>query len=232
MKTISKVLTAFIVLFIGSVYAQAPDLAGMMANRIDASAIPDSYTFSWKYTMEIQTDNGKSMTADYLLEKDAGYFGMSLSQGGNNVLMVMDTKNRINVSSFGQGAQKMAMASKLPDYESTTQKEGSERKFTFKSLPEKTILGYKCKGVEATDQDYVMVFYFTNDAPVNFADLFKSPQAQKLPNAFKSYFKPGDKPLMLSVEIDDKAKGKKTTMKCIALEKSPFVFKKSDYKFM
>ncbi|HMI08382.1 MAG TPA: hypothetical protein VK528_12600 [Flavobacterium sp.] len=124
------------------------------------------------------------------------------------------------------------MASKLPDYSEMTTKEAAGKKFTYKSLPGKTILGYKCKGVEATDADYVMTFYYTNDAEVNFTDLFKSPQAQKMPNAFKDYFKPGEKPLMLAVDINDKAKGKTTTMKCIALEKSAFVFRKSDYKFM
>lgn len=232
MKTISKVLTAVALLFFGSIYAQAPDIAGMMANRADASVVPESYNFSWKYTMEIQTESGKAMTANYLLEKDAGYFGMGMSQGGNDMLMVMDTKNKINVTSFGKGAQKMAMASKIPDYETTTQKEGSDKKFTFKSLPEKTILGYKCKGVEATDAENTIVFYFTNDAPVNFSDLFKSPLTSKMPNAFKSFFKPGDKPLMMSVDITDKAKGKTTSMKCVSLEKEPFVFKKADYKFM
>jgi hypothetical protein len=232
MKTIPKILSVFVLLFAGSTFAQAPDIAGMMANRADASVVPESYNFSWKYIMEIQTDNGKTMNAEYRLEKDAGYFGMGMSQGGNDVLMVMDTKNKINVTSFGKGAQKMAMASKIPDYETTTQKQGSERKFTFKSLPEKTILGYKCKGVEATDADNTIVFYFTNDAPVNFAELFRSPVTSKMPNAFKSFFKPGDKPLMMSVDITDKAKGTTMHMKCISLEKEPFVFKKSDYKFM
>lgn len=232
MKTTFRILIALIFLFTGATYAQSPDMAGMMANRIDASAVPESYNFTWKYVMEIKTDNGKTMNAEYHLEKDAGYFGMGMSQGGNNMLMVMDTKNKINVTSFGQGAQKMAMASKLPDYETTTQKEGSDKKFNYKSLPEKTILGYKCKGIEATDVDNTIVFYYTNDAPVNFAELFKSPVTSKMPNAFRSFFKPGDKPLMMSVDITDKTKGKTTSMKCVSLEKEPFVFKKADYKFM
>jgi hypothetical protein len=233
MKTKIVAILAFAICCIGTLKAQqVPDFAGMMANKADLSTVPDSYSFSWKYTMEIQTEGGKAMTANYLLEKNASYFGMNIEQKGNSMLMVMDTKNQITVTTFGKGDQKMAMANKMKDYAAMAGKQSGDKKFTYKPLPDKTILGYKCKGVEATDADYTMILYFTNDAPVNFADMFKSQQAQKMPDMFKDYFKPGDKPLMMSVDITDKAKAKTTSMKCVGLEKNAFVFKKADYKFM
>lgn len=207
-----------------------PDIASLMANRADPSLVPDSYAFTWKYAMEIQSD-GKTMNADYLIEKDAPYIGMRMNQAGNEMMMIMDTKNKLNIGTIGQGAQKMAMVAKTPDM--TANAESNAKKYAFKSLPDKTILGYKCKGVEASDDSTVMVFYYTNDAPVNFSELFQSSLATaKIPNAFGSYFKPGEKPLMLSVEMTDKAKGKKTSLKCLSLDKLAFTFKKSDYRFM
>ena len=146
--------------------------------------------------------------------------------------MVMDSKNKINVATFGKSGQKMAMATKMTDIVAKAEKEAADRKFTYKPLPDKTILGYKCKGIEATDANNVIDFYFTNDAPVSFSDMFKSPAAQKIPNPIAGYFKPGDKPLMMSVDMTDKAKGTTTSMQCKALEKKAFAFKKADYRFM
>jgi hypothetical protein len=64
--------------------------------------------------MEIQSD-GKTMNAEYLIEKDAPYIGMRMNQAGNQMMMVMDTKNKLNIGTIGQGAQKMAMAAKSPE---------------------------------------------------------------------------------------------------------------------
>ena len=50
-------------------------------NKLDASAVPNSYNFSWKYVMEIKTDDDKAMNMDYLLETDASYFGFNVGEG-------------------------------------------------------------------------------------------------------------------------------------------------------
>lgn len=211
-------------------HAQMPDIASLMANKVDASLVPESYAFSWKYAMEIQSD-GKTINADYLIEKDAPYFGMRMDQAGNQMMMIMDTKNKLNIGTIGQGAQKMAMVAKTPENTVDGEKQNA-KKFTFKPLPEKTILGYKCKGVEATDGNQLMIFYYTNDAPVSFSELFKSSLGSKMPNAFGDYFKPGDNPLMMAVDLTDKSSGKKTSLKCLSLGKEPYTFNKADYRFL
>lgn len=218
--------------YLANAHAQMPNIASLMANKVDPSLVPESYLFSWKYVMEIQSD-GKTMNAEYLIEKDAPYIGMRMNQAGNQMMMVMDTKNKLNIGTIGQGAQKMAMAAKSPEMIADAEKPIDNKKYTFKSLPEKTLLGYKCKGVEASDANTTIVFYYTNDAPVNFAELFKSSLATaKVPDAFSSYFKPGEKPLMLSMEMTDKTNGKKTSLKGLSLEKEVFTFTKSEYRFM
>jgi hypothetical protein len=202
-------------------------------NRIDASEVPNSYAFSWKYIMEIKTDEGKAMNAEYLLEPNATYLGLNVAQGGQNMLMIMDTKNKITVSCFGSGKDKMASASKMPDYAEMAKNENEKTKFTYKTLPNKTFLGYSCKGIQATNDEYDIIFYYTTDAKVSFSDMFKNQKNWKMPDALTGYFKPEDRTLLMDMSMKDlKNKGKVTTMKCMSLAKSPYVFNKSDYKFM
>lgn len=203
-------------------------------NRVDPSVVPDSYQFSWKYVMEIKADNGKAMNANYFLEPNVSYFGMNVSQGeGQNMFMVMDLEKKITVTSFGSGKEKMASASKIPDYSEMAKKEGEKSKFTYKQLPNKTFLGYNCKGIQATNDEYDIIFYYTNETKVSFSDMFKNQKNWKMPDALAGYLKPGEKTLLMDMNMKDlKNKGKVTTMKCVSLEKSPYTFNKADYKFM
>lgn len=209
-------------------------MAGFGMDKVEASAIPNSYNFSWKYVMEIKTDEGKAMNADYMLEPDVSYFGFNIGQGkGQSMLMIMDFKNNLIVSCFGDGKDKMATATKLPDYSEMAEKDGENSDYVFKTLPNKTFLGYDCKGVQATNDEYDIVFYFTNEAPVSFGELYKNQKTQKMPQVIANYFKPGEKALMMDMSMKDlKKKSKVTTMKCISLEKNSYTFNKSDYKFM
>jgi len=203
-------------------------------NKVDASVVPDSYAFSWKYIMEIKSDDGKAMNADYLLEPNGSYFGMNVGQGeGQSMLMIMDAKNKLTVTCFGNEKDKMASASKMPDYSEMAKKEGEKSKFTYKTLPNKTFLGYNCKGIQATNDEYDIIFYYTNEAKVSFGDMFKSQKGWKMPDGLAGYFKPDEKTLLMDMNMKDlKKKGKVTTMKCVSLEKSVYVFNKADYTFM
>ena len=203
-------------------------------NKIDASAVPNTYAFSWKYNMEIKSDNGKAMNVDYFLEPDASYFGFNMGQGeGQNMFMILDTKNRITVTCFGDGKEKMASASKMPDYSEMAKKESEKSKFTYKQLPNKTFLGYNCRGIQATNDEYDIIFYYTTETKVSFSDMFKNQKNWKMPDVLAGYLKPGEKTLLMDMNMKDlKNKGKVTTMKCISLDKSDYIFNKSDYKFM
>ena len=201
-------------------------------NKVDPSLVPDSYSFSWKYSLEIQSENEKAMIMDYFLEPNAEYFGFKMGESGE-MFMVIDSRNKLMITAFEQEKEKVAMASKMPDYSEMTSKENESDGFSYRSLPNKIIMGYNCKGIEATSADFGMVFYYTNEAKVSFSDMFRSQQKQKTPNVLKRYFKTGDRPLMMTMSMKDlKDKGKITTMKCVVLEKNSREFLKSDYKFM
>ena len=201
-------------------------------NKVDPSLVPDSYSFSWKYSLEIQSEKEKAMIMDYFLEPNAEYFGFKMGESGE-MFMVIDSRNKLMITAFEQEKEKVAMASKMPDYSEMTSKENESDGFSYRSLPNKIIMGYNCKGIEATSTDFVMVFYYTNEAKVSFSDMFRSQQKQKTPNVLKRYFKTGDRPLMMTMSMKDlKDKGKVTTMKCVVLEKNSREFLKSDYRFM
>lgn len=201
-------------------------------NRVDPSLVPNSYSFSWKYSLEIQSENEKTMIMDYFLEPNAEYFGFKMGESGE-MFMVIDSRNKLMITAFDQEKEKVAMASKMPDYSEVSPKDIESDGFSYKALPNKIIMGYNCKGIEATSADFVMVFYYTNEAKVSFSDMFRSQQRQETPDVLKRYFKTGDRPLMMTMSMKDlKDKGKITTMKCIVLEKNSREFLKSDYKFM
>jgi hypothetical protein len=209
-------------------------LMGFEIKKVDVSTVPDSYSFDYKYIMEIKSDGGEAMNAEYLLVPNASYFAFNMKQDkGDSMLMIMDVQKQIMISCFGNGKEKTATASKMPDYSKAIDKQNASSPFTYKVLPNKTFLGYDCKGIEAVNDEYKMIFYYTNDAKVSFSDIFKSQKHSKIPDALTAYFKPDDKPLMMDMTMTDmKKKGKVTTMKCVSLEKSPYVFEKSDYKFL
>lgn len=234
MKSKRILVVALLMLFFQTViFGQVPQKGQFqMPAKVDASKIPATYEFSWKYSMEINGKEGKTMVADYFLQPKAGYFAFNMASK-RDMLMIMDTKQKLMISSFGSGASKMARASQIPDYSKMTKKQTTASKFKYKPLPNKTIMGYNCKGVEATNNEYVMVFYYTNEAKISFGDLFKSQQDQGASSAFEGYLKPGENALMMSMEAKNlKDKSKSTSMKCVGLQKQAFTFKKADYKFM
>lgn len=240
MKNTKFILALLFALFsLSNITAQAPteaqkkaimDAMKMRQNKQDPSVVPVKYNFSWKYNMQMTAQSGKKIDFQYYLQPNASYYGAKMNQSGSDMLMIMDTKAKITVTGFNQKGKKMAMVSKIPDYQNT--KAGAD-KYTYKKLPNKVILGYNCKGMQATNATSTIVFYYTNEAKVSFAELFKSQQKQGIPDIFKEVFKAGENPLLLSMEFTDlKNKSKSMKMQCTALSKESFTFNKSDYQFM
>ena len=123
------------------------NLMGMMygKNKVDVALIPNSYPFSWEYTLEMQTENEKPMVVDYFLEPNSEYFGFKM-RDVNEMFLVIDSKNKWMINTFNQEKSKMAMASKMPDYAEMAEKENQANEFTDNPLPDKVIMGLIAKG--------------------------------------------------------------------------------------
>ncbi|MES2812442.1 MAG: hypothetical protein V4670_08235 [Bacteroidota bacterium] len=230
-----------VLFFTGIVSAQTPtkspkmnmqDMMNFGKNKVDASKIPDKYSFSWKYTMQITSDKGKEIVFDYFLEPNTSYYGANMNKtGASSMFMITDTKNNISITTFGKDGKKMAMASKTPDF--TAMANDKANKMKYKAIPGKKILGFNCKGMQATNGEMEMIFYYTTESKVSFANIFKTKQNGGFPDIFKDILKPNEKPLLMEMNYKDlKNKSKTTTMKCISLNKESYTFNKSDYKFM
>lgn len=242
MKTkIHCIYLLLLLFFTGISLAQTPSKSSRMSkedimsfgkNKVDATKIPEKYVFSWKYVMQIKSNNGKEIVFDYFLEPNASYYGANMNKTGNSsMFMIMDAKNNLSITAFGKEGKKMAMANKIPNYNEITN--NKSKKMKYKVIPGKKILGFNCKGMQASNEEMEMTFYYTTEAKVSFATIFKSNQNGGFPDVFKDLLKPNEKPLLMEMNYKDlKNKNKNTTMKCVSLNKESYIFNKSDYKFM
>ena len=126
----------------------------------------------------------------------------------------------------------MGMVTHMPDDPELEEAKDQSASFRFEQLPAKTINGYHCKGVKATNDEMEMVMYFTNEAEVSFDDIYSSNQAN-IPAQLKDYFKADEKVLMISMDMKGlKRKKMDAHIECVGLEKVSKTIRKSDYKFM
>ncbi|WP_111309954.1 DUF4412 domain-containing protein [Confluentibacter sediminis] len=198
--------------------------------KADPNLIASSYDFSWKYSLKMTSKEG-DMVFDYYLKPGAAYFGFT-SATMENMFTVMDNKNKVTTIFMQTQGNNMAMVNKMPDDLDLEEAKDTSASFNFTQLPDKTINGYHCKGVKATNDEYEMVMYFTNEAEVSFDDIYKNQQT-KIPVQLKDYFDPKDKILMISMDMKGlKNKKLDAKMECVGLEKISKDIKKSDYKFM
>lgn len=209
---------------------------GTGANKVEPDLVPDSYNFSWKYSMLMKTKDG-DITFDYFLQPEEPYFGFNMpTVEGKEIMgdlfMVMDNGRKITVTYIKSDQNSMAMASSMPDDIDLEEMEDTSGDFNYQILPEKEIMGYTCKGVKATNDEYEMIMYFTTEAPVSFNDIYKNKQSN-IPEGLKKYFKENERSLMLEMKMTDKKKSKNSaTMECIGLEEVQKQIDKSNYKFM
>ncbi len=202
-------------------------IPGLGQKSVAISEIPNSYNFEWKYSLKVNTKDG-DMIMDYFLKPNQPYFGFN-SPTMNDMFMVMDTGNNIMVIYMKSEKNSSIMAMAVPDDLNVDKMKDESEDFTYEILPNKTIMGYNCKGVRATNDRHDMTMYFTNEAPVSFNDIYKSDKAQ-IPDGMIKYFKDGENTLMLELTMIDKKKSKQNaTMECIGLEEVQRIIDKSDY---
>lgn len=205
-------------------------------SKVDPSVIPDSYNFSWKYSLKMITKDGE-ITFDYFLQPGQPYFGFDMptmedKKVMSNMFMVMDNNLKVTVMYLQSDKNAMMMVNGMPDDIDLEEAADKSASYSYEMLPNKTIMGYSCKGVKATSDEHEITMYFTTDAPVSFNDIYKNKRSN-IPEGLKKYFKENEQSLMLEMEMIDKRKSKmNATMECIGLEEVQKSINKSDYKTM
>ena len=202
----------------------------MGKGKVDPTLVPESYEFSWKYSLNMKTKEG-DMVLDYFLQPGQPYFGFT-SPVMENMFTVMDNGNKMTIMYMTSDKNSVMMANTMPDDLDLEESADESEAFGYESLPNKEIMGYTCTGVKATNDRYEISMYFTADAPVSFSDIYKK-QNKNIPAGLKNYFGKDDYVLMLEMQMTDLKKDKMSaTMECIGLEEVEKAIYKADYSTM
>lgn len=206
---------------------------GKQGKKVTPQNLPESFSFEYKYQLQI-TSGKDQMSMDYLLKPGASYMGVSMNVGPK-MLMVMDGAENITYMFMESKDSKICTATSLDVSEELDDEFNDLEGYTITNLPNKTFLGYDCQGMQMESDDYVIIMYFTNEAPVSFNDVFKS-DPDRIPPALRSHFKDNQNALMMYMDMKDKKnKGKKNTsgtMECTALETISYELNTAGYQVL
>lgn len=194
---------------------------GMMTG--DPSILPDAYTFSHIYQLRTQF-GGENIDMDYYLTKTGKFFGSSLKgKEGVSMTMVSDIEKNIVVNYMeGQPfVMKMPKSKELPE-------ENKDIDFKITDLPNKTFLGFNCKGKQLEDDLSVITVYVAQDLGIGMFNPFENQGA--MPNKSIKLrnirYDPGL--IMYMMITDKKSKNDKKdtiTMECISFQEKQTVLK-------
>ena len=204
-----------------------------LGNQVDYANIPDSYKFSWKYDMTIETREGAT-DLTYLFEEGAGYLGTLINQEDNKIIMVFDPSRNLNLIYMANNKSKMVMGSEISITPEEVEELSDYEQMKITEIGKKEILGYDCTGYRMENEEYIVTSYLTNDTNLNFANMFQSKGNPKIPKSVDAeWFKKHSDGLMLEMEMISK-KNTKDNMKlyCTALSKQDISLNKSDYQGM
>ena len=239
MKTKIMLLASLCCFLCTPIEAQNPAqkaLQNLMGKKLDASTIRDVYTFNWIFKTELKSETGDPMEMNYLINSDSKeYFGMEMSskelKGIDKMRMVMDAKERILTIFMEMNGQKMAQLSKIPEDKENEKKP----EHSFKEIGTKTILGFKCYGIEVENGDYISQIYFTLDAPINFSAFSAFANNKNGPKGFDPALLKvlEEDALLMEMTATHKKKSKNNfTMTALSLEEEPTEIKKADFQII
>lgn len=205
---------------------------------VDPATLPPGYIFNWKYSLQMESDNGEIVFHYYLNEEEA-YFGSQPEMKGNpmaNNFMIFDVVNDVLVILSDYKSKKTGSALRLNLDNMIAKGNESQEElyegYTYTKLGTKEILGYQCQGFKIESDEYIITSYMALDAPVSFTNMAQG-MPKNLPKGFDpELLKSVEKSLMMEMQIEHKKKDKRNmTMKCIALEEIEENIQLSEYDF-
>lgn len=198
---------------------------------------PDNqYKFDYHYQMEMKTDKNTAMM-DYYFKPHSDYAGMALAQEGMNIFMVFDYKKEVAYSFMKTQGRKMYASTSLDlnTDNDWVNDQYTKSDYTVTTLPNKTFLGYSCKGKQIENKEWKFIMYYTTEVAVSFQNILNaSKNDNSNPSVLSKYFKDAENGLMMYMDtVDKKHRGKNSiTMKCVDFEKSSHDFSTTDYQAM
>jgi len=213
------------------------EIGQMGHSNMDPSILPDSYSFEWRYTLQMKQEKG-SMNMHYYLREGGTDFASKMDMQQQTImggmLMVIDQDREVTTILMNSNGKKQGqiISSATIDIDKIDTKNSMDD-YEFKEIGTKKILGYTCQGFQMENKDVTMTMYVAFDTPVSLNKVYGN-NPKRLPKGFdpKWLDKIGENSLMMEMDIVHKKKSKHSAkMTCVALKKEPLTINISDYEF-
>ncbi len=200
-------------------------------SKASLNSLPATYDFSYKYDMQIQTEKNKPLMMTYFLQPNASYQGMVLEDAKSDMFIIMDFDREMMLTLMEAGGSKIGQSMSLPKNDSSDADNNLDV-YEMSSLPDQVIAGYKCKGMQMKNKEYLIKYYFTNDVPLTLNGMNRDKKETKLAKIIYG-INSKDPGLMMKMDMTDlKDKKNNVVMECKSLSKSAKIISRKDYKFM
>ncbi|HLS30446.1 MAG TPA: hypothetical protein VK021_06290 [Flavobacteriaceae bacterium] len=203
-------------------------------NKTKSSVSPqNSYFFSHLYVTSVETSEESDefkIDLEMFLTKSGEYMGMRGSQGEAQMFTVMDYSKAtaFNFMSTPGGKMMFPVSIDIDDDEEDDFDNSADFKIT--SLPNKTFLGYKCKGKKLEDDEWEITLYYTDQVPVSMNSIFND-QNEEVTNMFQKEAMDISNGLVMYMKGKNKRnKDENYIMKAKKLEKVDYNFSTSGYQ--
>ncbi len=178
-------------------------------SKVGKGDLPATYSFDWQYHLKMEMPNQKQDDLDliFLLKKNSNYQGIKMKiQKSEEATMVFDSNIQAMVMFMEAGNTKMLQIHSIQDQENPA----DMGDFKIRELPDKTIIGFKSKGVELENDEYIAQVYHTSEAPIEMSNLFNSSgsMAKDLPNIDPGLIKRFSEGLVTEMHYTDKKNSK------------------------
>ncbi|QYA26426.1 hypothetical protein G3I01_13255 [Gramella sp. MT6] len=175
--------------------------------------LPSTYSFEWEYHLKMEMPNQKQDPLDLLilLKKNTNYQGMKIKmEKSEEATMVFDSNIKALVMFMEAGNNKILQIHSMDGQEN----QGDMADFKIRELPDKTIIGYKSKGVELENDEYIAQVYHTLEAPIEMSQLFNSSgsMGKDLPNIDPKLIKQFSEGLVTEMHYTDKKNSKNNVL--------------------
>ncbi|MCH4823137.1 hypothetical protein ML462_08105 [Gramella lutea] len=171
--------------------------------------LPATYEFDWQYHLKMDMPNQKNDPLDLvmLLKENTNYQGIKMKiQGTGEATMVFDLKMNALVMFMQSGDGKFFQIHSMDN----TKNIDDIPEMQIRNLPDKTVIGFKSKGVEIENDDYIAQVYHTTEAPIKTSGLFNfsEPMDKKIPNIDTALIKRFSDGLVTEMHYTDKKDSK------------------------
>ena len=183
----------------------------------------NNYSFDYRYTMQMKSQDHE-MNMVYFLAEKGEYMGIKTGPESVGMFLITDANRDMQYTFMNAGGRKIMQSSSIDLSQVPNQEANND--YTYTDLPEKTFLGYSCKGKRFENKDYRIDFYYTTEAPVSMVGF-----GQDKNTRFPEELAMAENALVMYMKMKHKRKSKQNMeMRCIDLTKTDFDFSTNGYQ--